>query len=693
MIGLNVNQSAYTLTGLSGEATNNRTFVSRRAPTLADLARRVFRMHFSDKSASELRNRFFTLIVEVCESEKWNILSQNKNEIFGFLKTADQSVIMHFIRSGKIELVKKIVKNKLFKALIGTEENQVTHTVVREGFRDLLHLLLAEDLAHVNALDERGANLLLSAIEGDQTDLITDCLGYGNNPKQYFSYMGFRLNSLSFAIYKGSTECLDKLIQSLKVLKSSFPIDFSGQIENIGTVLHLAIHADQAHMLEHLLTKYYKFTKKLIETCDQEERTPFILAAYYGKVRMLEALIYAGASLLAEDEKGYNAMHYAVMGKQSEAIKFLHKRGMDVNSIGLRGKTPLMIAKRLYKETRDLEYKKKIKVLLENLSDYQKVNPYNPLDYGDLPPESFVFQSCMSAPPALSSDIMNALENFFKISKNLKRIGGVFHGALAATILAIGEDISKIDIRLADLSIKQLPEKKICDIQKKLGTFTTTHPIRPIWSFLSNLKNVNDGIKLRDQIDQLIGKYTEKTHCTFGELAELVYSQSKNTHTNESFKHLHIMVFEAKDMQVLQINSEEKKWKNLLIADAVVAGIAFPFFISIQNLRKKKNQCVFNSKFFCIGGWGFINPAIQMFDQKKYLFNCFEDPFESDYHFNNRVVGIRINPKNPAEKQLNDFMRGKPLIKGKGKEGKLIDQERVLKIKMGNVYRIEWGCE
>ncbi|XP_029652129.1 serine/threonine-protein phosphatase 6 regulatory ankyrin repeat subunit B-like isoform X2 [Octopus sinensis] len=69
--------------------------------------------------------------------------------------------------------------------------------------------------------------------------------------------------------------------------------------------------------------------------------TPLIEASYYGKARIIEMLIDAGADVGARDHVGCTALHWAVDGDRLQAVEILLSRGSDVNAQSNDGQTPL----------------------------------------------------------------------------------------------------------------------------------------------------------------------------------------------------------------------------------------------------------------------------------------------------------------------------------------------------------------
>ncbi|XP_069687030.1 ankyrin repeat and SAM domain-containing protein 3-like [Periplaneta americana] len=72
--------------------------------------------------------------------------------------------------------------------------------------------------------------------------------------------------------------------------------------------------------------------------------TPLMLAALNGNEKLLE-LVYEDYMINLRDQRGWSALFHAVSRRRENAVKFLLKRGADVNIIACdNGYTVLMVA-------------------------------------------------------------------------------------------------------------------------------------------------------------------------------------------------------------------------------------------------------------------------------------------------------------------------------------------------------------
>ena len=77
------------------------------------------------------------------------------------------------------------------------------------------------------------------------------------------------------------------------------------------------------------------------------------IAAFHGRLEMLEIAVHAeqvhcrNPNLLKRTNRGYSALHFAVRGRQLEAVKFLHRSGIPVDDESFSKETPLHVAIRI----------------------------------------------------------------------------------------------------------------------------------------------------------------------------------------------------------------------------------------------------------------------------------------------------------------------------------------------------------
>ncbi len=87
--------------------------------------------------------------------------------------------------------------------------------------------------------------------------------------------------------------------------------------------------------------EYITRLRAQIDLAGKSGKTPTIVAAREGKVRMLRQLIHLGADVNAQDQKGMAALMYAAWQRDEEAVEVLIDAGADCFITEERDLTPL----------------------------------------------------------------------------------------------------------------------------------------------------------------------------------------------------------------------------------------------------------------------------------------------------------------------------------------------------------------
>ena len=142
-------------------------------------------------------------------------------------------------------------------------------------------------------------------------------------------------------------------------------------------------------------------------------------------------------------------------------------------------------------------------------------------------------------------------------------------------------------------------------------------------------------------IDSLIQKKTGIKNCTFGELGDLINAKPS------FFKHLHLIGVRLDQIDphytsFEHFSSEDSKWQDLIISDALTAsmslpGIFEPHYLHFKNLQTHEPYCRQDLGPFVSGNFFPISGNI--FDYKRYVFHSV--PYEGDHPcFNPATVNI-----------------------------------------------------
>lgn len=111
-------------------------------------------------------------------------------------------------------------------------------------------------------------------------------------------------------------------------------------------VLMLAVENGNVCAVEEILKK----ARINVNAKTAEGETAAMLAAMKGNVEVIEALVKAGANLFGKDREKNGVMHYAVGSRSGDMVRYLLKKGVNVNMQNQWGMTPLMAAVDKYAE-------------------------------------------------------------------------------------------------------------------------------------------------------------------------------------------------------------------------------------------------------------------------------------------------------------------------------------------------------
>ena len=209
-------------------------------------------------------------------------------------------------------------------------------------------------------------------------------------------------------------------------------------------------------------------------------------------------------------------------------------------------------------------------------------------------PENLVFQG--GGPKGIA--YIGALKVLEKrnLLSGIKRVAGTSAGALTAMLVAFGYSSEEVYKFLVDK-----PLTDFLDFSLPIGGFCK-------------------GAELLNWINQLLEQRTGIPNCTFGELRQKI----KN---GEKFKHLHVFSIKVgANREAVEFNSEDKRWDNLIIADAVRASMSLPvvyppYTLHFKNPEDQTRYPVKELGSFMDGGLSgdLINLAIDAFDKKRYI--------------------------------------------------------------------------
>ena len=206
------------------------------------------------------------------------------------------------------------------------------------GRTPLMNAALNGNVQAVKSMIKRGAdpsltdyigwNMLHYAAEGGDTDIISlihthlpnieSKTGEGHTPLMVAALCG-KLHAVKWFLEKGATvACEDK--RGWNTLHHAA----SGGDTDIISLIHT-----------HLPN---------IESKTGEGHTPLMVAALCGKLHAVKWFLEKGATVACEDKRGWNTLHHAASGGDTDIISLIHTHLPNIESKTGEGHTPLMVA-------------------------------------------------------------------------------------------------------------------------------------------------------------------------------------------------------------------------------------------------------------------------------------------------------------------------------------------------------------
>lgn len=173
------------------------------------------------------------------------------------------------------------------------------HLAAKHGHIAIIKLLLMKD-ANLNIRAKNGNTALDLAIAYDQSNVVNYFLKHYNNKVLHYTNQG-------------------------------------------RSILHVSARHNSKEIIHMLLLDKHFSVDKL----DNLDQTPLHIAAKYGRLEALKALLFFNANLNAQATGGYTPLHLAIQYNQYEVVQELLSKGADAKIITNLKETPLSLAERL----------------------------------------------------------------------------------------------------------------------------------------------------------------------------------------------------------------------------------------------------------------------------------------------------------------------------------------------------------
>ncbi|XP_059470956.1 ankyrin-3-like isoform X1 [Neocloeon triangulifer] len=232
---------------------------------------------------------------------------------------------------GKLEIAKYLL---LELNCFGTEKKgELGRTALHHAVQHA-HVAVAEFLlsngADINARDNDNCTPLIFAAIVSSTEMCRFLVDKGADLSAVTKYGD---DALHMACFRGNLDNVKYLLGL-----NGFSVEKKGQHGR--SALHFAAVKGQVKVAEFLLSRGAD-----VNACDDESKTPLILAAFLSSTEMCRFLVENGADLSAVNKYGDDAFHGACFAcKLENAMYFMELNGFSVEKKGQLGRTALLHA-------------------------------------------------------------------------------------------------------------------------------------------------------------------------------------------------------------------------------------------------------------------------------------------------------------------------------------------------------------
>ena len=235
---------------------------------------------------------------------------------------------LHFAAKGGDTDIIALIHSHLLK--IGSKTGEGYTPLMVAAFSGKLNAVewFLEKGATVNCVDNTGWNTLHYAAQGGDTDIISlihthlpnieSKTGEGHTPLMVAALCG-KLHAVKWFLEKGATVACES---------------------NRGwNTLHYAAQGGDTDIISLIHTHLPN-----IESKTGEGHTPLMVAALCGKLHAVKWFLEKGATVACESNRGWNTLHYAAQGGDTDVISLIHTHLPNIESNTGEGYTPLMVA-------------------------------------------------------------------------------------------------------------------------------------------------------------------------------------------------------------------------------------------------------------------------------------------------------------------------------------------------------------
>ncbi len=597
-----------------------------------------------------LRKLCFQVLVEACIKEEWSKISVNKSLVARLTDISGKTLFLRMIDEGRKKQVEYLIQMRLEYRYCDSEGNNGLHLAAANGYAPLIPLLIEKFKgSDTNKMGKTAFHLAIENGHAHIVGILVERVRF----TPWISPEGIAYSSSYLAIQSGDIETVDKVLkENPKQLLDAMPPE-------IGTVLHLAIKtrtSESCPLLKHLLTRYHKETEFLLNQVDREDRTPLHLAAFEGVELAIDFLITKKhVPVNQANSRGRTAVHWAALGEQPDAITRLYYHEADLMQGDYQHRAPLLL----------LSGKKSLEAtqcaaLLETLAVQINREKDQPQDYTKRPPKHIVFQGG-GAKGIAYVGIIKALEDLESMGQ-VTHVAGTSAGAITATLVAVGYNSQELNRELALKDFEEFLDPVSSMHAGILQTMKTgnmipaiTSILKDYWTGTSSLNPIAKAKALNNRllettglckstdlhkwVEERVYKATNKKHCTFRELHDLVGQNP------DKYKDLYVYATCLKENNKPEIKTfswEDEIFQDVVISDAVCASASIPGIFEPYVLQVKNSPTDTRHERKDLGRYvdgGLINNLpIKAFDDNKYQ----NEPKQLGEKTNRRTLGFRL---------------------------------------------------
>ena len=274
--------------------------------------------------------------------------------------TTGRTPLMNAALNGNVQVVKSIIKREADPSLMDNRGWNTLHYAAQGGNTDIISLIhthlpdidsitregdtplmlaalngklravkwFLEKGATVACEEKRGWNTLHHAAEGGDTDIISLIHTHlpeidsktreGDTPLMLAALCG-KLHAVKWFLEKGATVACEN---------------------NVGwNTLHCAAQGGVTDIISLIHTHLPN-----IESKTGNGYTPLMVAAWRGELLAVKWFLEKGATVACKDSRGWNTLHHAARGGDTDIISLIHTHLPNIDSKTGEGDTPLMLA-------------------------------------------------------------------------------------------------------------------------------------------------------------------------------------------------------------------------------------------------------------------------------------------------------------------------------------------------------------